>query len=1283
MTASRPTTQSEPGRPTDQARSSALRTPHSSLPVIVRLQAMQQRARRLLLIHGVALAVLGGAGSLLALFVLDWALWFPSLLRFGFGVAWLVLLARIISRHIWPPLRSRLSTLHIATKIEEHFPEFEDRLTSAVSFISEDFTLQDPLQEKLIERTERIAQSVPIENALTAIPVWRTTGLAVLPLAAMIVLAVVGSNWISTGAYRFLLPFAPIQWPRTVQIQPLTEDLLIASGESVVVSMEVTKGQSDSLRAYLFMSTAGRLEKTVMRREGPAQRIQPAQRVQRAAPAQRVQRAAPATDEASGFRLQATGASPEARSPEPGAFRPATRLSSPKSVADRYAWTINTVTQDIRYWFEAGDDSTEDRPGRIRVVSRPRVTALHLTVHAPPYVLSPATEEASGFRLQAPGASLEARSPEPRALSPAAADAVELIAGSSLEISFKSSKALARSAGLPNAWISTDAGDRIRVRRGGSGRLVVQLMPARDQRYEIHLLDEDGFENEPTEIVTVVVHPDAAPTVAILKPVRVLEVTSQAAVRIIGVARDDLGISRIELSGQVLPASGPGRPFAREIRDWTHDESGTPPRRGAADGIAVRVDFDWALGELNLNVGDRVEYALSAEDNRITETLTPQRGRSYAMRLVVVSEADFAAGVGDELKRLADRLSLVLRRQEQLLADTERHAEMIQESPDFDPDAQLLRLSARQRRLAERVASVRKNARSLADELIRNRISERSEKQQADVFVDDLQNLVEPDMHQAAAILNDARAEAAPLRGSAGSAQSAAVDQARAHQQAATVAIRALLDQLTQWNDYRSMLANLRDLVDLQQQVSWQTVAAGDKILGRDPDGLSDEERAELQRTAQSQDGITEAIGRALVELRKLQAKLRSSEPDDARALADAQRKLAGSESAKRSQSAADAIRDNKTAQAQSEQNSVERALADAVSQLEAREQRKLAELSKKLGNLEGLVLRILDQQQQIRASTQETSAQDLDRDLPKLAGRQRNLARGTRGAVDTLASVPETGEAVQQVRRAAEAMSRATDGLYEIDRGQAMQAQDEAVEYLQLAIEVLANLRQKNEQAIAKAKLIAIKRELLKVRAAQIEINTESERVIQRVHQAGRLTRIDVRRARKQAQTQEALIDKLSEVQGKLDDTPVYAWVVAKVLVAMQASRQMLADTQLEKPLTRAQERAVSLLDQLIDAIKQAESMIEEQFAEGGGGAAGGGPSQMGKQKPVPTVAELIVLRGVQQDLATRTHSLAEAMDVDQPTEEQLDEAKALGDEQRELKQLTQELTAKARAGP
>ena len=38
-------------------------------------------------------------------------------------------------------------------------------------------------------------------------------------------------------------------------------------------------------------------------------------------------------------------------------------------------------------------------------------------------------------------------------------------------------------------------------------------------------------------------------------------------------------------------------------------------------------------------------------------------------------------------------------------------------TPEFDPDAQFLRLSTRQRALAQRIATVRKNADSLADEL--------------------------------------------------------------------------------------------------------------------------------------------------------------------------------------------------------------------------------------------------------------------------------------------------------------------------------------------------------------------------------------------------------------------------------------------------------------------------------------------------------------------------------------------------------------------------------------
>ena len=103
---------------------------------------------------------------------------------------------------------------------------------------------------------------------------------------------------------------------------------------------------------------------------------------------------------------------------------------------------------------------------------------------------------------------------------------------------------------------------------------------------------------------------------------------------------------------------------------------------------------------------------------------------------------------------------------------------------------------------------------------------------------------------------------------------------------------------MTTWNDYRSVLANLRDLIDLQQQVGRRTAEVQQKTFGHDVERLSDQDRAELHRNARGQDSVTTALERALAELEQLQAKLRRSEPDDARALSEAERKLAGNDPA-------------------------------------------------------------------------------------------------------------------------------------------------------------------------------------------------------------------------------------------------------------------------------------------------------------------------------------------------------------------------------------------------
>ena len=78
-------------------------------------------------------------------------------------------------------------------------------------------------------------------------------------------------------------------------------------------------------------------------------------------------------------------------------------------------------------------------------------------------------------------------------------------------------------------------------------------------------------------------------------------------------------------------------------------------------------------------------------------------------------------------------------------------------------------------------------------------------------------------------------------------------------------------------------------------------------------------------------------------------------------------------------------------------------------------------------------------------------------------------------------------------------------------------------------------------------------------------------------------------------------LIAKINETHEKLAETPIYAWVIERVERVMRTSEAMLIESKLQDSLIRVQRRAVAYLDQLIDALKQAEAMVDEQFASGG----------------------------------------------------------------------------------
>ena len=102
--------------------------------------------------------------------------------------------------------------------------------------------------------------------------------------------------------------------------------------------------------------------------------------------------------------------------------------------------------------------------------------------------------------------------------------------------------------------------------------------------------------------------------------------------------------------------------------------------------------------------------------------------------------------------------------------------------------------------------------------------------------------------------------------------------------------------------------------------------------------------------------------------------------------------------------------------------------------------------------------------------------------------------------------------------------------------------------------------------------------------------------------------------------------------------------------------------------------------LTQLIGAVDDTLALPPpDEFADGQSGASGG--SSSGDQRPIPHVAELMVLRAMQMDLNQRTRALAGAMNPRQADESQLDAARRLGVAQEQLRALTSRVTQQARS--
>jgi len=1147
------------------------------------LESLRRKVRRRLVVYGACTVIGGGVAAWVTIVTIDWLFWLPALLRMV--VAALFLLGFMASTWRWliTPLRARLEADEIAARLEQHFPHLQDRLSSTVNFLVNPSAGSPRMIQQVIANTDELVSSMSLHEILALRPLMRQMLLLVFAIAMVVCVTMTSSNWMRTGLYRYIYPFGEIDWPRRVAIQPLTSHHAVPIGESFTVKLRVDRGLSSSLRSVVRIKDAdGNISSLAMQRDE----------------------------------------------------------------GNRFYATINVVTSDLQYWFEAGDATTKKHPFTLQAVRRPEVVSMNAQVFAPPYALN-----------------------HPPRTSDFSQGSVEATIGGKVVVQLKASKPIQVSHGGNHVGLRLADGTILALEATSPDKtaLTTTLSIRHDVSFHVELQGNDGLTNRGGLLYTIHAAEDTPPIVLIERPQATVEVTPTGQVDFGIRASDDFGIASLQLK-----ATGPRKTDEYTIpllNQATQDDNDLRVVRMANGSLLLQ--------KYNLHAGDTLRLQAVSVDNRDLDSGGPQTAHSSRVVLRIISQLEFSIRMRDELARMEDQIRRISLDQSERIDDTQMLRDhMINNSDGYVKKRDsVLSLSDKQARLIRRVHDVKRRMSGLGEQMAGNQSHKDQAAQQVQQLVQALAGIADGSMSDARSLLRDA-AEKKDIPVSVDS-----MNRAVNKQQQSVAMLQQVLRDMSQWGSYRGLVVRTRDLLDRQGQIQGETSEFGQSAMGKTVDELSKPQDAELKRIERRQAQLAEDVAQLLNRVGELRTSLEKKDTAASDAMDAALRAMRSHQLKKHLRDAVKAIRSNRTAAANIEQKAVSEGIRRMIQALRKRDARELDRLQKEATKAIDQVTELIQKQRQVKLAAEETISQGQDQPaLSDIVDKQRQLRRNTGQLSRELASVERLAGASRVIRSAAETMKDAEQQLTSDAPNQATVSQEESVRLLE---EALARLEKSNEQIAQESmqrQLSQIRQDLENLRTEQVKVNDRIVVLHNQVVKKKRVTRREAREATKLAKSQANVHTLLDELLRDMEKVPVYDWVLRRVAGWMDNSRDWLIKRKIDTELVENASRIRRELDQLIAAIKETqEAPIETEFEEaesGGGSGKGRGKSQ----KPIPTMAELIVLKAIQININERTVQANDRVDWDDPSEMDLRKLKIIAVDQKEVQVLTNKLTAKAR---
>jgi hypothetical protein len=1174
---------------------------------------------------------------------------FPSILRGIFLCVIVGLVAVDLRKFVIPSLRFRPRPIEIAQRIERQRPELAGHLAAAVDFELTGVSRTNELAAFAVRNLEERAKGMDFGSVLKLRPtVLRVFG-AVACVALAIGFAAVEPVYASIAVKRVLLPWSDAAWPARTAVESLMVDRTVApKGTPVELRARLSKGDEASERVFARYRSV---------RDGAG------------------------GGEASAWTEVALSRQPD------GAF---SRLVD--GDGDRLEFVF--LTRD-----------SETQVGSMRLVEPPAITAATLVAEPPAYA-----QRVMGARTEDLGSGADARA-TPRD---------PLLDGSRVRLELKLSRAIPFDAANPTVWMigeaTLDAQDGV-VQEGvvqdgvlqdgvlqegatassasadggaaaasavqaakGVGparkpvtptidpadpaRWVIEFTARGPTRIEAQLVDADGIRQREPSVFAFDTVADRAPTAAVIDPAQDESVVADARVPMRAEQRDDLELrsAGIEIATRLGKAETDSLVFEERA-----EIAGPQP--------AASIERVLEIAKLQLAAGDSVVLRAFAEDHFDglgASEKSHGRTRSAPRVIRIVGEEEFERQIRSSLSGV---------RRDAMRID-ERQAKA-REQVEKDPKDATLEQG--QAAVTEGAARIRESAEQVLERLGRNG---RADGSLADIArqAEDIASAAEARSAEASEALERARKEAKTPEER--EQRAADAKQAAERQDEVRAELEDLVGLLDRDEDAWAARRRLEGLTNRIRQLARETQQAAQRSNGESREQMSPDARAEIDALAERQASAAEEAEKTLSEMKERAKALEESDAQQARAL-DAAAKAAedGRVREEMEQASKDSAQ-NKLEQSKAAQERALEALQKAAQELEQDRKVRAKELARMLEDLVEAIKRLIAETEGRRAELAGVpggAGEPESRLRDPIAALFGVLSQNTRGvAADARARSREAARPARSLDSAATSLAAVAATLRARDfaREDAVAAADAALKHLDEALKLAEEASDRAEERAAEEKREELLQKYREFLEREVTLRDAAKKIVPESGKAiGRRELVESRRLGSAQEELREAVRRLLDAEEEVKGSDALADMHDVIDESLSDSRASLNDGKPGAAVPPADD-AIEALAAIVGALDEKDTPNDEDaFAEqqnSGSDQGAGGQSPSGA---VPPVAEVKLLRSMQDSLARRTRALDEAASSMTPVE-RAQRLGAIAARQQRILELGSKLAEKIRAG-